>query len=275
MPVHSPSETDAAFESLMRRLPSKLYKYSGVSGPRLEWIRRLLLDSELYFTPPSTFNDPLDCRISLHYNSSALTVEKYWRDFVRKGFSGTPMREHKAQIKELVSQSRTPQGRDRLNNLFLQELDRNGIVCLGDRPNNVLMWSYYAEGHQGIAIQFNMTPEHLAAIAEQYIILDVEYCRDFPLINFYESSMPDAVRGVFGTKAEAWKHEGEWRVVLINQIGHVRIPRSMIGAVVLGLRIDKGSEEQIMRWVEERPAPTELLRVQNVSDSFEHEVMPA
>jgi hypothetical protein len=275
MPVHSPSETDEAFDSLMRRLPSKLYKYSGVSGPRLEWIRRLLLNSELYFTPPSTFNDPLDCRISLHYNASALTVEKYWRDFVRKGFPGTPMREHKARIKELVSQSRTPQGRDRLNNLFVQELDRNGIVCLGDRPNNVLMWSYYAEGHQGIAIQFNMTPEHLVAIAEQYIILDVEYCRDFPRINFYESSMPDAVRGVFGTKAEAWKHEGEWRVVLINQIGHVRIPPTMISAVVLGLRIDNKSEDQIRQWIQQRATPTDLLRIQNVSDSFELKVVAA
>ena len=275
MPVHNPSETDEAFDSLMRRMPSKLYKYSGVSGPRLDWVRRLLLDSELYFPPPKTFNDPLDCRISFHYDSSALRIEQYWRHFVREQFPGRPMREHKARIRELVSESRTPQGRERLNEPFFEGLDQKGIVCLGGRPNNVLMWSYYAEGHKGIAIQLNMTPEHLYAIREQYFIVDVKYCRDFPRINYYESSELEKAKRVFGTKAEAWAHEGEWRIVLIDQVGYVRIPPAMIGAVILGLRIDEESEEQIKRWVEERTVLTELLRVKNVSDSFELEIISA
>lgn len=199
MLVYNPSETDEAFDSyfdsLMSRMPPKLYKYSGVSGLRLDWIKRLLLDSELYFTSPNTFNDPLDCRVPLYYDASALRVEQFWRDVVRNEFPDTPMREHEARIRELVSQSRTPQERERLNERFFQGLDRNGIVCLGNRPNNVLMWSYYAEGHKGIAIQFNMAPEHLVAITERYIIVEVKYCRDFPRINFYESSVLDRVQG--------------------------------------------------------------------------------
>ncbi|MGH9968569.1 MAG: DUF2971 domain-containing protein [Pyrinomonadaceae bacterium] len=273
MPVHRPSETDAAFESLMRRMPAKLYKYSGVSGRRLEWIRRLLVDSELYFTSPSTFNDPLDCRISLHYDASALKVEQYWRHFVKQQFPGTPVRAHKERIKELVTDSRTLQGRERLNEWFLQQLDKNGIVCLGNSPNNVLMWSYYAEGHKGIAIQFNMAPENLVAIKEQNITVEVKYSRDFPRINFYESSLSDAVPGVFGTKAEAWKHEGEWRIVLIDQVGYVRIPPAMIDAVILGLRIDKDSEDQIKQCIQQRATSTKLLRVQNVNDSFELKIV--
>lgn len=276
MSIQKPSEADEAFDSLMRRMPSKLYKYSGVSGPRLDWIRRLLLDSELYFAPPSSFNDPIDCRIPLHYNASPLKIEQYWRSFVRTQFPGTPMREHKARIRELINQSRTPQGRADLNKAFLQQvLDKNGIVCLGNRPNNMLMWSYYAGGHEGIAIEFNMTPEHLYAIREQYFIVEVKYCHDFPRINRYECPEPEVVRRVFETKAAAWMHEGEWRIVLVDQVGYVRIPPAIIGAVILGLRIDAKSEEQIRRWVEERSVPTKLLRVQNVSDSFELEVLPA
>ena len=61
----------------------------------------------------------------------------------------------------------------------------------------------------------------------------------------------------------------------MDQVRYVRIPPGMIGAVILGLRIDKGSEQRIKRWVEERAVGTELLRVQNVSDSFELEVVPA
>jgi hypothetical protein len=157
------------------------------------------LDSELYFISPNTFNHPLDCRISLHYDASALKVEQHWRKVVRQEFPGTPLSADKARIKELVRESRTLQGRERLNERFLQRLQKNGIVCLGDRSDNVLMWSYYAEGHKGISIQFNMAPKHLFGITDQYIPVEVNYARDFPRINFYESSWPCCARG-FGNQ---------------------------------------------------------------------------
>jgi hypothetical protein len=48
-----------------------------------------------------------------------------------------------------------------------------------------------------------MTPEHLFGTTDQYIPVEVKYNRDFPRINFYESSLPDVVQGVLGTKAKA------------------------------------------------------------------------
>jgi hypothetical protein len=47
----------------------------------------------------------------------------------------------------------------------------------------------------------------------------------------------------------------------------------MIGGVILGLRVDRESEDQIKGWVQQRAVDTNLLRVQNVSDSFELKVV--
>jgi hypothetical protein len=77
-----------------------------------------------------------------------------------------------------------------------------------------------------------------------------------------------------GTKAKAWEHEREWRLVLINCVGPVRIPPEMIDGVILGLRTDKKCEEEIRQWIKERKAPTKLFRVTNEEDSFLFKIAP-
>ena len=42
----------------------------------------------------------------------------------------------------------------------------------------MLMWSYYSEGHAGIAIRFNMSTVNLALIPYHFIILEVKYETD-------------------------------------------------------------------------------------------------
>jgi hypothetical protein len=49
----------------------------------------------------------------------------------------------------------------------------------------------------------------------------------------------------------------------------------MIDGVIFGLRTEPAVEQQIKRWVAERPVRTELLRIQHESDSFELKVVPA
>jgi hypothetical protein len=49
----------------------------------------------------------------------------------------------------------------------------------------------------------------------------------------------------------------------------------MIDGVIFGLRTEPVVEQQVRKWVAERPVPTELLRIQHESDSFELKVGPA
>ena len=66
-------------ETVLQRLPSRLYKFSGLDRDRLDWMRSLVVDSALYFASPSSFNDPLDCRVPPQFDADHSAKESYWR----------------------------------------------------------------------------------------------------------------------------------------------------------------------------------------------------
>jgi len=126
MPVDLQEGTEAPLPSEI--LPRALYRYAGVSREepdRLEGIRRLLVESELYFTSPRTFNDPLDSKgVSLEFIASALKAEQYWRNSYKRIAAnrlplGVPPRERKRWIQRMIANQRTEAGRDRFTNQAL------------------------------------------------------------------------------------------------------------------------------------------------------------
>ena len=267
--------------SRSRNIPPNLYKYSGVNGPRREWMHNLIVGSKAYFAPPSAFNDPLDCRATLDLNSSELKIRQHWREYCKRNFPDYTAPQRRAEIERMLRQSRTPHGKRRFQNIFGEYVDQNGMLCFSTEPDNMLMWSYYAEAHTGICVRFNMSPECLVLMPHEHTIFAVKYSISFPTLKFYEHNMLDKydaqkfVEVVFGTKAKAWEHEYEWRFVLVGQVGSVRIPLTMIDGVILGLRTSQEDEAKLRNWISERKEPLELLRVQHKPDSFELELVPA
>jgi len=265
-------ESDLSYASMLAAIPTHLYRYHGVSSDRMEWIRRLLVHSELYFTSSSTFNDPLDCRISFDFNSSTLKIEQYWRKETKDYSLNAKAR--KKRIKELIKESRTAVGEEKFNSRLFGALSNFGIVCASDRADSTLMWSYYAESHQGIILRFNVSRELTPAFRNAVVPIRVHYSQDFPRVKFYEASTEQKVFAMIGTKAEAWKHEREWRLVTRSH-GYFRVPSTIVDGVILGLHTSANHEYQIRKWVAERKSPTELFRMRNRKDSFILEPVPA
>jgi hypothetical protein len=272
MPIREPSDAvnDPTVLEALRRMPAQLYKYSGILGDRLEWMRRLVVESQLYFAPPSAFNDPLDCRIPPTFDGSAQEIEDFWRPRVEQWFPLENPRTREERIRQT-----TAAGQERQAEEVLKSLGRNGIACFAKDPANMLLWSYYAEGHSGIAVRFNMAREHLAGIGRQLIPVEVQYSRNFPIISYYKSTTNQLLRTLFGTKSLAWQHEEEWRLVLVGAIGCVFLPPAMIDAVVLGMRTDRSTEATIRGWLKDRVRTVELLRVVHRPRSFVLEVVTA
>ena len=175
----------------------------------------------------------------------------------------------------MVRLSQTESGRNELTERVYKALDTVGILSLSKREANMLMWSYYAEGHKGVAIRFNMAPEHLLVIPARFMPVELKYCTQFPRINYFNSTLPDFVLGILGTKAVDWEHEAEWRLVVVNRTGHVRLPPAIIDGVILGLRIAKDDEDAVRSWVKARPVKTAILRIRHKPGSFELEAVSA
>jgi hypothetical protein len=76
-------QQDQQLDDVLRRLPQHLYRFGELSGERREWMRRLIVESDLYFARPSCFNDPLDGAIPVRFKASMLAATSHWRKVAR------------------------------------------------------------------------------------------------------------------------------------------------------------------------------------------------
>jgi len=170
--------------------------------------------------------------------------------------------------------SRTREGKEGLAKTILDGFDKHGIVCFSTYSDKMLMWSYYAEGHSGVAIRFKITREYLLEMRSELSPIEIQYHKDFPQIDFYKATDSELIWGILGSKSEDWSHEAEWRLVAPNRTGYMRIPPPMIDAVILGMKIRPEHEEAIHAAIAKRKVPTELLRIRHKPRSFQLEVVP-
>ena len=98
--------TDQRVRSLGERLPYTLYKYMRVDDEqRLEWLRRLLVDGELYFASSAELNDPFECAIAPSFAASEDQILEYARDWVERQGQDPAGRE--AEVRQLVARAST------------------------------------------------------------------------------------------------------------------------------------------------------------------------
>src|ERR1035438_6341437 len=108
---------------LQARMPSVLYRFTSLVGDHRDWIKRLLVQSELYFAPRTAFNDPLDCRVTLNFAASELRLKQYWGQAARRENPGAPMSQLKGHVRSMIQLHRTNPGRESLQSHLSTALD--------------------------------------------------------------------------------------------------------------------------------------------------------
>ncbi len=177
-------------------------------------LRQIMVDSELWLSSPSDFNDPFDTAGRFEIKGSKAkrlahikaVVEKYAPE------GATPAAIQEAHDKaarltdsEILSMLRTS---------FESQRDSTGVICFveGD-PRDVLMWSHYAADHKGVCLQFEPARD-LFTFARA---VAVKYAHQYPVVNWLNgiSEMEKILR----RKHPRWKYEAERRII---QIGAAR-----------------------------------------------------
>ncbi len=265
-------------DDIYRRLPSTLYRYARFTEPEHKgWIQDTITGHNLYFGSPSHFNDPFDCRIPLSFKASPLRMEQFWRNYLKQIFPGEPLRNYKKRHRELIHQSTTPAGRAQLSEQVYESSAKSGMVCLSESADSILMWSYYAEGHRGVCLEFCTTPECIHQAMQKrnsFFPLDVTYCHELPVADFYSSDTPTFIKTLFGVKSYAWRHEKEWRLVSPYYVGKMEIPKMMLSGIIYGIKTEEEDKTLIRQWCQQRSGGSLALKVirQKVG-SFDLEVV--
>lgn len=206
-----------------------LYKYRAYSTRSLE----MLLNREFYFASPAQLNDPYDCQISI-------------RDSLRSAITRT----EKLGNADLSKILKRFQKIDHVYDKMDADLARVGIFSLSRVPDNVLMWTHYAENGRGFCAGFRLSSAFTTHDNAQQIVgaADVGYTTTNPYIDFFEEVTAAKTPPAWGdfwksllsigmlAKAESWRYEHEVRVTR-KISGLVPFTSSELVEIIFGLNM--------------------------------------
>ena len=167
----------------------KLYKYLDVQGGLA-----MLSNGNIQFTNATKLNDPFDCHPSLI------------------DFSQVPTESARTWGKEAIM--------DLESNRFEHNKDKTWLCSLSKNYDSLLMWSYY-NFHKGICIGIDMekADKYLSRIWGSILIgykkIEVQYKDIIEKPDFFKRKQ-DLWSYQLSTKAKAWEHEQEVRLVIID-----------------------------------------------------------
>ena len=196
-----------------------VYKYLDVKGGL-----SMLRNSNLQFTNATRLNDPFDCHPSL-IDFSQVPAERM-------------LVLNKDDVMSLES------------NRYERLRDKVWLCSLSKVHDSLLMWSYYCN-HKGVCIGINLerADKFLSnIICATYVgamEMEVQY-RDIIEKPDYFRDAKDYFHYQLSTKAKAWEHEKEVRLVLIEPLN---------GFTPMGLLYQPKDENELIDWKEVRVYP--------------------
>lgn len=221
----------------------KVYKYL----PFTDGSKCILSRGTMKFSHHSEFNDPFDCKTAFNIHKSMSYVESrpdLFKEIARRlSLSPSGLIQNKKRMLHGMKKS--------LEDGSFQDgvLDGVGICCLTKKPDNILMWSHYAENHKGFVVEFTL--EHktnemtMDNIEHKLFGWDVEYLEDMPIIVAGSRGF-DAVKDVFLIKSPDWQYESEYRVLSMKKGPGVHlIDQSMITKIIAGVNITDDNYQEL------------------------------
>lgn len=220
--------------------PRKFYKYMSADTARV-----VMENATLRWSTPRTLNDPWDVQFDLRVDVDRarfkdLALERLWdahygqepapigNDFgrliraLRGRFPHMEKQEFDHEFGDAIDQSfdafmrNLPRFREETRALMAD----SKLLCLTIAPDNVLMWTHYADQHRGVVLRFRSVEGLDSPWTEAQ---PVNYLRHMPVL-MDEDFMANMLSGrvsmdvsaltnrIVFTKSEAFAYEQEWRL---------------------------------------------------------------
>jgi len=173
----------------------------------------------------------------------------------------------KNYIKEELIKFLNREVRNTIEILKKEHINNMGVSCFSGIVNDILMWSYYTDGHKGFCLEYNTDYEPFSRI------IKVDYDKSFPKIDLSKilnenDNQLRLAEVFFGTKFNKWKHEEEWRVIHEkNKIQYTLMPNAL-SAVYFGTKMDFTSLQIISLIVKGQNPNTKLYQMNEVSGEY-------
>lgn len=264
----------------------------------------------LRWSNPLKFNDPFDHQIGFSFDFSGEQLgRRILEEFERIVFGGKEEFKQPTMFSALAMQLQSIKDRlpkdevmrkfkdatnkiagnfdtfiNKLHHTIHEHLTHSRVLCVSEHHDNVVMWSHYANKHQGVVLQLECVDEiDNTLLAARKVIYSRELPR-FPSLDSYVRHLTGeeplgiaelSLEMAF-TKHEDWSYEKEWRVhmPLLNEPPgdgfsiYTEDPR-VFGAVYLGCRISNGDADQVIDAVHKHIPNAKIYRGRKNARSFE------
>jgi len=207
-------------------LETVIYKYTSFDAAL-----KILENNSLLFSPPASFNDPFDLTNGLIDKSFNATLFRKWLDSAGEGLD--EIQRNKIYENALADPKAVVA---MMENTLEEYKNLTGITCFSMSHMKTLMWSHYANKHEGICLGFNILPVGLT----NFTLLKVNYANKITPLSFF-TQKPEALFYWIYTKSSVWAYEEEVRAVYLDKNGLVPFDKNCLQEVYFGLRT---SEEQ-------------------------------
>lgn len=230
--------------------PASIYKYFPPDKKRFEAIK----ENKLWYSAPSKFNDVFDSDFPIDRNAIFDSILSQVPDSkgVRKG---SPMwKELQTVMSKSVKQFRETMGHIRCT---------TGVACFSESYDSLLMWSHYAQNHQGICVEYELLKFNTELkFSPVPIIYSNERTRlsAIDMDNMGPSSLAFFI-GCLTTKSIEWSYENEWRIIrdsgacgkAWNDEKHgALLPSVTPSSIILGCDTSEEFEKEVCDYCEER-----------------------
>ncbi len=254
-------------------IPVTVYKYRDWKN---DFHKNMIILQEIFIPSPRLFNDPFDCRIPIAYHlmkDNPELANSYFSAFVTKGkrYRGYTKSQKADEVKRLINEGRYKDV-DYIaskNNESIEKLhDDLGVFSVTAVNDNTLMWSHYANSHQGFCVGFDSMK--LFDIFGHGDIVD--YQRDYPIVNPLENDDAQWTKQIF-TKAEYWDYEIEYRLTKFGFANVKRcIPKDVFTEVILGHRMSESEKKVILKIINSELPHVKVFMAMPIVNSFELEL---
>jgi len=295
----APTPAPSPKEKITRRprQPKLFYRYQPCNMRTLN----LLCEDKLYFANPSTFNDPLDSRPTLHPDSSLSELETLLSILVKRRvrlemieflnraqLRGEKAKEH-AQKQANFEASRVLDEIDHydedpdyeiseeeakthlLTHSIQEELSRHyerGVCCFSSTCSSPLLWSHYGDHHRGLCIGYDLIrdPEptlHKVMYGRSRHINTSTIVE--ALLHDDKHAQGKLDHSMFLIKSKNWSHEHEWR--LIGERGEQHSP-IRLRELVFGLRCPTSEKHVVAASLRDREEQIKIAEIYEIHGSY-------
>lgn len=264
-----------------RKSPRYVYKYTCAKTAKI------VLDRlTIRFQSPLNFNDPFDSQWDAYWQLESQEYKGKYASTLHRSIKDTAswpqeadprhiaiirkyadlvhsksmtMKQAQRELKELLPHNQDSDELKRRQKIFLQNLR---IFCASEIPNNLLMWSHYADQHKGFVFKFNtMSIEKTLRKEFRTILYSDSYVSSLDLDAWANSAVfgiphvnTRQIHNVLLTKHTDWAYEREWRIYSQFQIDEtdftgmhddIQIPVTAIDSIYAGSRCPQHDFEEV------------------------------